>query len=40
MGSPASEMVLATIKPFIRSGVEPPKGSIYNYPIRPWHDTE
>ena len=20
--------------------VEPPKGTIYNYPIRPWHDAE
>jgi hypothetical protein len=20
--------------------VEPPKGTIYNYPVRPWHDAE
>jgi hypothetical protein len=20
--------------------VEPPKGTVYNYPIRPWHDTQ
>jgi ABC-type glycerol-3-phosphate transport system substrate-binding protein len=20
--------------------VEPPKGTVYNYPIRPWHDAE
>ena len=22
------------------SDVEPPKGTIYNYPVRPWHDAE
>ena len=24
----------------IWSDVEPPKGTIYNYPVRPWHDAE
>ncbi len=24
----------------IWSAVEPPKGTVYNYPIRPWHDAE
>ena len=24
----------------IWSEVEPPKGTIYNYPVRPWHDAE
>ena len=24
----------------IWSEVEPPKGTVYNYPIRPWHDSQ
>jgi hypothetical protein len=24
----------------IWSDVEPPKGTIYNYPLRPWHDAD
>jgi hypothetical protein len=24
----------------IWSEVEPPKGTVYNYPVRPWHDAE
>jgi hypothetical protein len=24
----------------IWSEVEPPKGTIFNYPVRPWHDAE
>ena len=24
----------------IWSEVEPPKGTIYNYPVRPWHEAE
>ena len=24
----------------IWSEVEPPKGTVYNYPIRPWHDAQ
>ena len=24
----------------IWADVEPPKGTIYNYPVRPWHDAQ
>ena len=31
------ELAAATVPPSV---VEPPKGTVYNYPIRPWHNAK